>query len=77
MIHDTQPMIDNRFLDMNGNLWPEHFIAAYNSYTCDINKSANVPIDSDSLTQKERDGFLDRRHQYFVYVTEILNNKGD
>lgn len=65
MIHEKQDFISYGFIDMNGKAWPDQWIDTYNNFTRDINKSAGFEVKADSLTQKERDFFLDNRHKFY------------
>jgi hypothetical protein len=51
------------------------YINTYNLMTDDINKSALIEVKSDSLTQKERDYFLDQRHKHFLMTVSILSDE--
>jgi hypothetical protein len=70
--YEQQSNMQYSYIDYMGNKWPDHFIDTYNRYTNDVNKSAGIPIKPDSLTQKERDFFLDQRHAFFVSVVNLL-----
>ena len=72
MVYKKQPMLTSLFVDMNGHAWPEEWVTSYNRYTRDINKSAGIDVSSESLTQKERDFYLDQRHRHFVQRCELL-----
>ena len=71
MIYEEQAMITPDAKDMNGNTWNRYFINTYNQYTKDINKSAGIEVKKDSLTEKERQFFLDQRHKSYIQFCEI------
>ena len=72
MNYEKQPTIPYGFTDFNGGIWCSAWVDTYNRFTHDINKSAGFPVAIDSLTQKERDFYLDQRHKTFVQYMEIL-----
>lgn len=74
-IFSKQDYIEKGFKDINGNTWSDAFIGSYNLMTDEINKSAGIPVYSDSLTMQERDFMLDQRHRHYVMVADILNTK--
>lgn len=71
--YEAQQPIEYGFTDFMGGTWCDAWVDTYNQLTADINKSANMPVYSDSLTQQERDFFLDQRNRTFVQYMEILN----
>ena len=72
--YEQQSNIEYGYIDYMGNKWPDRFIDTYNRYTADINKSAGIPIKPDSLTQKEREFYLNQRHAFFIEVVKMLHN---
>lgn len=76
MIHEKQPMMKYSHTDMNGNLWSKHAVDFYNQLTKDINKSADIEVKTDSLTDQEREFFLDQRHKnYIQFCSMAKENK--
>jgi len=73
--YDVQPAIEYGFKAFNKYQWCNSWVDSYNNLTRDINKSSNFPVKSDSLTQKERDFFLDQRHKLFVMFVDILRGE--
>jgi len=72
--YEQQSNIEYGYIDYMGNKWPDRFIDTYNRYTNDVNKSAGIPIKPDSLTQKEREFYLNQRHAFFIEVVKMLHN---
>jgi len=70
-----QPMISDPFLDINGNSWPNTFIATYNRFTQLINRSAGKEIARESLTYNEREFYLDQRHKNYVQFSTICQQQ--
>ena len=58
---NKQPNIEYGMVDMNGNVWNDAQIDAYNRYTRDINEATYKPT---------REFLLDQRHRYFVAVMQ-------
>lgn len=73
MIYEKQPITSYGFVDFNGNQWCNAWVDTYNRFTHDINKSAGIEVKSGSLTQKERDFYLDQRHKTFVQLLSICS----
>lgn len=69
MIYDKQSQIGYEFTDMNGNPWANNWINTYNEFTRLINR--HLVCDPDSLTQQERDFYLDQRHKHYVQCAAI------
>lgn len=71
MQYETQQYIEYGFKDFQGGYWCAAWVDTYNRLTDDINKSANIEIESGSLTHKEREFLLDQRHKNFVQFMEL------
>jgi len=74
MVHEKQPLIEYGFKDYAGNTWYDLWVDSYNEFTHLINRSAGIEIKSDSLTQQERDFYLDQRHKTYVQFVDICKN---
>ncbi len=73
MIYDKQKMIGYSFTDMNGNTWKKQWVDCYNNLTNDINKSAGIVCNPNSLMDIEREFFLDQRHKNYVQFCELAS----
>lgn len=66
-----QPPIAYGFVDMDGNKWCDLWVDSYNRHTQIINNSQGTS----PLCLKERNIFLDQRHQLFVSYMEICRKE--
>lgn len=71
MIYKKQSIIKYGFIDFYGNQWCDQWVDTYNRFTRDINKSAEIEVKSGSLTEKERNFYLDQRHKYYAQCADI------
>jgi len=69
---EEQPILKS-ITDINGNEWNATQVSTYNTYTESINATANRSLASGSLALAEREAWLNRRHQYYVTITALLN----
>ena len=58
-------MMDYGFVDYNGNAWCNAWVDTYNNYSRHI---LSIAGDS-SMCFDERDAVADRRHQFFVSIS--------
>lgn len=71
-IRELDKYIDYGFSDISGNQWCNQWVDSYNGYTQTINKYANKDIVNGSLTFNELEGYLNRRHSFYVACMNIL-----
>ena len=63
----AQPLLDS-ITDIAGNTWHKCEVDSYNRLTAKINETANRPIKPGSLTEQEREFYLDQRHRLYTSI---------
>lgn len=67
--HEPQSRLQYGFRDMNGNAWCDQWVDSYNHLTDIINHSGDGI--KGSLSEQEREFFLDQRHRSYQQYTSI------